>query len=258
MNIRVMIAEDERLAREELIYLLSKESDVTLLPSATNGRELLELASKHEPDVVFLDIEMPEMDGVQAAQQLAADPHAPCVVFTTAYDSYAVEAFRLEAVDYLLKPYDPSRLREALARVRKRLNDRSVEPPHAEPAGSRRTGDTRPLKRPGKLLVDEGHKMSVVDEETILYLEKEEKTTKIVTSGKQYFSRATLQELEEKLSPDLFFRSHRSYLVNLNFIEEIEPWFNGAYSILLKNKSGTRIPVSRESAKQLLRLLRGM
>ncbi|MDR6878275.1 LytTR family DNA-binding domain-containing protein [Bacillus sp. 3255] len=247
---KVMIAEDERLAREELIYLLSQERDVELLPSATNGAQLLELASVHKPDVVFLDIHMPGLDGVRASQSLMAFTPKPLVVFATAYEQYAVEAFRQEAVDYLLKPYDEERLRFTLQRIRK-MRAAMAAPPQAAviPAP--------PAAKP-KLLVDDGSRMVVIEPVKISFAVKEEKLTRIhLSDGQMHTTRQTLQELEDKLVGYSFFRTHRSYLVNMDFIDEIEPWFNGAYNVILKDAKRNRVPLSRVAAKELIRRLEG-
>lgn len=136
-RIKTIIAEDERLAREELAYLLEQESDIELLPHAVNGRELLELVPLWQPNVVFLDVHMPELEGLQAARMLKASPVSPLIVFTTAYDEYAVEAFGLNAIDYLLKPYSHMRLKESLQRIRSRLHGGEVSPgPEARVAAS--------------------------------------------------------------------------------------------------------------------------
>lgn len=263
VNLKVLIAEDERLAREELIYLLSKEPGITLLPSATNGREMLELIDRHEPEAVFLDIQMPELNGIEAARQLKSRTNRPCIVFTTAHEGYAVEAFRLNAVDYLLKPYDHQRLKETLNRIRKNTGEYKVlhnankpqNPPAVTGSGIKEASANSKIN---KLLIDDGNKLAVIDPETIIYAVKAEKTTQIHTSTNQcYYSKMTLQELQEKLAAFPFFRSHRSYLVNLNHILEIEPWFNGAYNLILKDAAKTRVPVSRFSAKELLKLLKG-
>ncbi|WP_199614383.1 LytR/AlgR family response regulator transcription factor [Paenibacillus alkalitolerans] len=238
MKIKVIIAEDERFAREELIYLLSKERDIELLPSAGNGRELLESVMLHKPDAVFLDIQMPELDGMEAARRLSIQGNAPYIVFTTAHEEYAVEAFRIHAVDYLLKPYDSGRLSEALNRIRQ--------------AAARNTK----APRVNKLLIDDREKWVVIDPNQVIYAVKEEKNTIIhLAAGETRCSRLTLQELEYKLSAYPFFRSHRSYLVNLNYIDSIEPWFNGAYNIILKDGKKTTIPVSRISVKPLFKHL---
>ncbi|CAM3003399.1 LytTR family DNA-binding domain-containing protein [Paenibacillus sediminis] len=253
MILRIMIAEDERLAREELIYLLSKEPDVVLLPSAASGIEALDLAEKHRPDAIFLDIEMPEMNGIQAAHRLHQMEPKPSIVFTTAYDQYALEAFQVEAVDYLLKPYDEERFRRTLERIRARKAEsgstlgaaKQMEPPQV-----------LPFKK-NKLLVEEGGRIIVLEAEHFLYAVKEDKVTLIhLTDGRSYATKQTLQELEEKLGT-AFFRTHRSYLVNLDYIQEIEPWFNGAYNAILSDMSRTKIPVSRIAGKDMIKLLEG-
>lgn len=240
MKIKVMIAEDELLAREELIYMLEKEKDVLLCPSAETGEELLELYFEHKPDVLFLDIEMPGLTGVEVAKQIMRSANeAPILVFTTAYDNYAIDAFEIEALDYLLKPFDQVRLHQAVERIRKRLQEKQETP------GSEK-GTTG-----SKLLIDDGEKMIVLSPESIYYAVPSQRTLEIHTENDVIESKMTLQELEKKLEGLSFFRTHRSYLVNLNHIHEITPWFNGAYNITLKNKEKSTIPVSRSARKAL-------
>ncbi|MFD1956755.1 LytR/AlgR family response regulator transcription factor [Paenibacillus thailandensis] len=257
-RIIALIAEDERLARDELAYLLGQEPDIELAGFAANGRELLDIAPVSKPDVVFLDVQMPELEGVQAARLLNGLPCPPLIVFTTAYDHYAVEAFGLNAVDYLLKPYSGERLKEALLRVRGRLAA-------AAPSGQAIAGG-EPLQRSsnaavkaGKLLLDDGDKLVLVEPGAIVYAVREDRVICVHTEeGRRIGSRLTLQELEEKLEGHAFFRPHRSYLVNLNRIAEITPWLNGAYNITMKDAARTSVPLSREAAKELFRLLRSM
>jgi len=244
MSIRVMIAEDEKLAREELTFLLQQENDILLLPSASNGKELLELMETHQPQVIFLDMQMPEMEGIQAARTLHSLKNPPLLVFCTAYEDYAVEAFELSAVDYLLKPFEGGRLQETLSRVRSRLA-------HQAPPAD---GKKESLKL-AKLLIDDGNRMFVIDPETIMYAVREDRFIKIHTAAQEYTSKMTLQQLEEKLTAYPFFRTHRSYLVNIHFVSEIIPWFNGAYNIVLKGPQQLQIPVSRSAARELLALL---
>lgn len=252
-SIKVMIAEDERLAREELLFLLQQEEDLEILPSAANGRELLELAQIWQPNVVFLDVQMPEMEGIQAARMLNASPHDILIVFTTAYEDYAVTAFGLNAIDYLLKPYSQDRLRETLRRIRDRLG--------AFPRGQTGGPGTGPSALPrklNKLLLEDGTKHVLLSPESILYAVREDRVIRIFTdAGQCVTAKQTLQELEEKLQGYSFFRSHRSYLVNLNQIEEIVPWFNGAYNIIMKDGKRTPVPLSREAARELFRTLKG-
>lgn len=249
MKINVMIAEDEYLAREELLYLLGKEKQITLLPSAETGEQLLELYYEHRPDVVFLDIEMPGMTGVEAAKQIMlSTKEAPLFVFTTAYDAYAIDAFEVEAVDYLLKPFDQVRFQQALERVRQRLTDKKQEVTGSIGEEEQTTPKAKPNS---KLLVDDGEKMIVLSPESIYYAVPSQRMLEIHTENDVIESKMTLQELEKKLDGLSFFRTHRSYLVNLNHILEITPWFNGAYNITLKNKERTTIPVSRSARKAL-------
>ncbi|PAD77346.1 LytR/AlgR family response regulator transcription factor [Paenibacillus campinasensis] len=262
-RIRAMIAEDERLAREELVYLLQQEPDIELLPHAESGRELLELASQWKPDVVFLDVHMPELEGLQAARMLKASAASPLIVFTTAYDEYAVEAFGLNAIDYLMKPYSHLRFRESLERVRARLFTELPSPTEPSDPGSKAglkepsPAENRGRAMRGKLLLDDGGKHVLVDPEAIVYAVREERSIVIHTAeGRKIKSKHTLQELEERLAGYSFFRPHRSYLVNVDRIAELLPWQNGAYNLVLKDGDGTVIPLSREAAKDLFRLLR--
>lgn len=243
----MMIAEDEYLAREELLYLLEKEKDIELLPSAETGEQLLDLYFEHRPEVIFLDIEMPGITGVEAAKQImSSTKNAPIFVFTTAYDAYAIDAFEVEAVDYLLKPFDQVRLQQTLERVRNRVADKKQETNFLVEEST-----PPPSATGNKLLVDDGEKMIVLAPESIYYAVPSQRMLEIHTENEVIESKMTLQELEKKLEGRAFYRTHRSYLVNLNHILEITPWFNGAYNITLKNKDKTSIPVSRSARKAL-------
>lgn len=254
MKIKVMIAEDERLAREELEYMLSRIDDLFLCPSVTNGKELLDQYEKNLPDVVFLDIQMPELEGISVAKQLRAKESPPLIVFTTAYDEYAVEAFGLDATDYLLKPFSDERLDEALTRIRKALSSQH-HIGKGQSVSNQIPGQALKGTKMSKLLLDDGERFIVIDPKSVYYLMRDDRVVQIYTADNVYSSKLTLQELEEKLSPFNFFRCHRSYLVNLHYVHEIYPWFNGAYNLILTNKENTKIPVSRSSAKDLLNIL---
>lgn len=242
MKIKALIVEDERIAREELAYLLQQEHDFILCPSAENGRQLLDFMDDYKPDVIFLDIHMPSLSGIDAARRIKSrSNHLPLFVFTTAYEEHAVQAFELEAVDYLLKPYDTIRFQEALNRVRKHL----AFPPE------------RPKQvATTKLLFEDKEKLVALDPQSIYYAVRENRFVNIHTAKGVLHSKMTLQELDEKLSEYPFFRPHRSYLVNLEWIGEVIPWFNGAYNLILTDEKRTMIPVSRSSAKTLFQLLR--
>jgi len=245
MKITVMVAEDEYLAREELVYMLEKEKDILVYPSAETGEELFELYFEHRPDVLFLDIEMPGMKGIDVAKKIMKSTNdEPLFIFTTAYEEYAIDAFDIEAVDYLLKPFDQIRLQQALERVRKKLKEKKLADSSFMSPNTTK-----------KLLIDDGEKMVVISSDSIYYAVPSQRMLEIHTTNGVIKSKMTLQELENKLEGLPFFRTHRSYLVNLNYIQEITPWFNGAYNITLKNKEKTTIPVSRSARKALFKKL---
>lgn len=249
MKIRAMIAEDERMARKELVYLLEKEGDIILTPDAQTGDQLLELFFVHRPDVIFLDVEMPGLNGMEAARYILeqAQDHVPLFVFTTAYDEYAIDAFDVEAVDYLLKPYDETRFRRTMGRIRKSLTHREKDIKPAE---------NKEKPTVSKLLIDDGERMVVVSPDSIYYAVPNNRFLEIHTDYKVINSRMTLQDLEEKLKDYHFFRAHRSYLVNLNQILEITPWFNGTSNLTLKDKKRTKIPVSRSASKRIYEIFK--
>ncbi|MBY6271278.1 MAG: DNA-binding response regulator [Bacillaceae bacterium] len=243
MKIRAMIAEDELMARKELMYLLKAEKDIILTPHAETGEQLIELYHKHHPDVIFLDVEMPGLSGVDAARSiLKREGPKPLFVFTTAYDEYALDAFDVEAVDYLLKPYDEARFQRTLGRIRKSLDHRKKKNSPEE---------IRETQAVSKLLIDDGERMVVVSPESIYYAVPNRKILEIHTEEKVLQSRMTLRELEEQLKGHPFFRPHRSYLVNLNHVIEITPWFNGTSNLTLGDKNRTKIPVSRQANKMI-------
>ncbi|MFS8579227.1 MAG: LytTR family DNA-binding domain-containing protein [Novibacillus thermophilus] len=255
MTIRAMIAEDERLVREELAYLLQLEDDVVLCPSAETGEQLLALEQQYKPDVIFLDIQMPGLSGVEVAKQMkgtsSGSPTSPLFVFTTAYDDYAVEAFELEAVDYLLKPYDEKRFKIAMERVRRRLS---------QPSAGERGGRDTPVSvqtqlGTAKIMIHDGERSVILSPESICYAVRVRRVLEIHTEEQVLRTKMTLQELERKLRGFPFFRSHRGYLVNLDYVHEITPWFNGTYNLILRDGHASKVPVSRAAAKRLFRLL---
>jgi two-component system response regulator LytT len=243
-----MVAEDERLAREELMYMLQQEKNLQLCPSAETGAQLLDLYQKYKPDVVFLDIQMPKMSGVEVAKAIVkTEKIPPLFVFTTAYDDYAVDAFEIEAVDYLLKPYDQHRLKQSIERIFRRLQPKSADRTERHEKSGAKTAY--------KLLIDDGERVVVLPPEAICYATRVDRIIEIHTKEEMIQGKMTLQELEDKLKDYPFFRPHRSYLVNLDYIQEIKPWFNGAYNLILKDGKNTEIPVSRHAQKKLFRLL---
>ena len=244
--ISAIIADDEQLAREELQYLLDQVGDVEVVAIATNGFEALDAIERLDPAVAFLDIQMPGLDGLSVVRRLRErqiDP--PHIIFSTAYDQFAVEAFRLDAMDYLLKPVDKNRLEESIARARKVVADRILEPAIA----------SLPAKPPSafnRLLVRSGAKNLITDPKELIYATIESGVISLVTSqaeGQSSFR--TLEELQTALDPDLFWRAHRSFVVNINRIREVVPWFKSTYQLKMDDRKGTEIPVSRIQSRRL-------
>ena len=247
-----IIADDEQLAREELRFLLDEIGDVEVVGTAANGLEAVELIRKLDPALAFLDIQMPGLDGLSVVRRLHEQHiEPPHVIFSTAWDQFAVEAFRLEAMDYLLKPVERDRLEETLERARRLVADRITR--------TRR----RPLKRrarpPGRfsrLLVRNGARNLIVDPQELIYATIDSGVITLVTAqveGQSSFR--TLEELQAALDPDLFWRAHRSYVVNVNRIREVVPWFKSTYQLKMDDKKASEIPVSRMQSKRFREML---
>ncbi|MBS2772429.1 LytTR family DNA-binding domain-containing protein [Anoxybacillus rupiensis] len=235
LRIQVMVVDDEPLSREELKHLLCVYEQIELVGEADCGESALEKIVTLEPDVVFLDIEMAEMSGLSLAKMLQRMKQPPSIVFATAYPNYAVEAFRCEAVDYLLKPFDEGQIRETIWRLIRKFEK---ERPAASEEAVR------------KLAVEEDDGIVYVSPHDILYCCREIKDTLIVTKQKTYYTKVSLKDLEQKLKGNLFFRPHKSYLVNVEKIAQLTPWFNGAYQLSLEG-TADKIPVSRNYVKAL-------
>jgi two-component system LytT family response regulator/two-component system response regulator LytT len=289
MPLSALIIDDEQLAREELKYLLDSLGGVEVVAQGSNGIEAVELIEEHRPDMVFLDVQMPGLDGFAAIERLLERNRAhlllgqnpmplPQIVFATAYDQYAVRAFDVNAVDYLLKPFDPARIEQAVERVRKRLaaNAGTSAETNAEngSAGSPATPESpiesqldallRLLNRPqgasrtpqpAKLIVQAQNRLLLVDQSDICYAAIDEGVIRVVTQHFEGLSRCrTLEELLELLDPALFWRAHRGFVANINHIREVVPWFKSSYQLRMDDKKQTEIPVSRNQTKRLKEL----
>jgi two-component system, LytTR family, response regulator LytT len=246
-----VIADDEQLACEELSFLLKDFPQIEVVAAARNGLEAVELIRRLEPDVAFLDIHMPGLDGMGVVRRLRElDAVAPHFVFVTAYDQYAVEAFRLEARDYLLKPIDRTRLAESVERVRRAVEDRqktAAPEPAPRPSGVPRT----------KLLVRNNNRNWIVDASEIVYATIDNGLITIVATGIEGHSNyRTIEDLQANLDRDTFWRVHRSYLVNVNRIKEVVPWFKSSYQLRMDDRKHTEIPVSRVQTRRLRELFK--
>ncbi|HEY6447330.1 MAG TPA: response regulator [Acidobacteriaceae bacterium] len=264
MSISAVIVDDEALAREELKYLLDTTGEVDVLAEGTNGVEAVELIRTHHPDVVFLDVQMPGLDGFAVLKKLLevgnGDP-LPQIIFATAFDQYAVRAFDVNAIDYLLKPFDKARVLQAVERARTRLQEENSE----ARAG---TGDLRvdtllklieqqqaPKQHSGKIVLQAGSRLLLIDQKDICYASIDDGVISVVTPTIEGQSKCrTLEELLEQLDPATFWRAHRSYLVNINQIREVVPWFKSTYQLRMADKKQTEIPVSRAQTRRLREL----
>ena len=233
--IRTLIVDDERYAREELIYLMGNFTGIQVVGEAENGESAILQALQLQPEVVFLDVEMPKMNGMEVAKSLKEFKKVPIIVFATAYPQFAAEAFRINAIDYLLKPYDQEQLKQTISRIEREVYQ---------------SKPTETASTLGKLAVEADGEIDYIHLKDILYMYREEKETKIVTSSREYEVKVSLKELESRLVPFFFFRIHRGYLVNLNYVTRLTPWFNGAYQLELEGRK-EKLSVSRNYAKQL-------
>ncbi|HBW37783.1 LytTR family DNA-binding domain-containing protein [Desulfosporosinus sp. BICA1-9] len=266
--ISVVIADDEPLARDELIYLLKQCEDIEIVGEATQGTEALEIILALKPDVAFLDIQMPNLDGLTVARKLLEEDQTLMIVFATAYDKHAIQAFEVNAVDYLLKPFDEERVLKTVERIRQRVKNLKNDAPNEmlnnslmellkKMAGESVSAAAGQIQAPkiSKLAVQGEESVILIDPKDILYAHCEKRETLIKTSNKVYSTKYTLQTLEEKLESYPFFRPHRSYLVNLNSVQELVPWFNGAYTLILNDEKRSKVPVSRAYVKALKDIL---
>ena len=257
--LRALVVDDEQLAREELCYQLQQLGDVEVVAQAGDGLEALSAIERNDPDLVFLDVQMPGLNGLEVARRLVEDDHAPAVVFVTAYDQRAIEAFEVNAVDYLLKPVEAGRLEQAVQRARKRLtSDRtSGNSPlneHFEQFVKMMTGRQ---SRREQVAVKVGERFLLVQAEEIIYASLADESINIVTGQVAGTSNyRTLDDLQARLDPEVFWRVHRSHLVNINKIKEIVPWFSRNYILRMKDAKGTEIPVSRAQTKRLREYLK--
>ncbi len=325
-SLTALIVDDEPLARQELRYLLDSAGDVSVVGEGSNGIEAVELIRTHKPDVIFLDVRMPGLDGFAVLRKLMSTGTAsdlPQVVFATAFDQYAVKAFEVNAVDYLLKPFDKKRLAQTLSKVRTRLRAgeepsgslpvvtvRSHEPAQQEGASepkrvvpgpsledrSRMVAEQRPRDsgigvtrtriweaaqakldtllrmveeqtlggtlasaqappRVGRVVVRTGQRLLLVDQKDVCFASIEEGRISVVTKALEGDSNVrTLEELAEQLDPAQFWRVHRSFLVNVQHIREVVPWFKSSYQLRMDDRNATEIPVSRSQTKRLREL----
>ena len=250
-TLTAIVVDDESLACDELSYLLKEHPEIEIIGTGRNGLEALRLIEKLEPDLAFLDVQMPGLDGLgvirKAREKGLTLPH---FVLTTAYDQYAVQAFRLEALDYLLKPIDKDRLAETIDRARRWVEEK--QKPEAALLSAARAVPQRT-----KLLVRSANRNFIVDAQDVVYATIDNGLITIVTTTMEGQSNyRTIEDLQSNLDAEVFWRVHRSYIVNINRIKEVIPWFKSSFQLRMDDKKQSEIPVSRGQTKRLRTLLK--
>ncbi len=252
MSLSAVIVDDEQLARDELAFLLKSAGDVDVVAQGKNGVEAVHLIKEHSPDLVFLDVQMPGLDGFGVIKKLI-DKKVPLpqIVFATAYDQYAVKAFEVNAVDYLLKPFDKQRVAQSIKKARQKLD--TVAAPAERLETLVKMLEQKPA--PAKILLKAAGRLFLVDQKDIVYASIEDGVITVVTATIEGQSNCrTLEELLASLDPNLFWRAHRSYLVNINRIREVVPWFKSSYQLRMDDRKQSEVPVSRAQTKRLREL----
>jgi two-component system, LytTR family, response regulator len=266
MSITALIVDDEELAREELKFLLDTAGSVDVLAEGKNGVEAVELIRTHHPDVVFLDVQMPGLDGFAVLRKLldlGAGEQLPQIIFATAFDQYAVRAFDVNAIDYLLKPFDRDRVLQAVERARLRLQEAGQGGESKSAPADLRVDTLLKLieqhqaakSHSSKIVLQAASRLLLVDQKDICFASIDDGVISVVTPTIEGQSKCrTLEELFDLLDPSVFWRAHRSYLVNINHIREVVPWFKSSYQLRMADKKQTEIPVSRAQTRRLREL----
>jgi DNA-binding LytR/AlgR family response regulator len=249
--IRTLVVDDEKLARDRLIGFLSKLHGVEIVGQAENGVEAVERIEHEKPDLVFLDVQMPGMDAFDVLKALSGP--APHVIFATAYDDYAIRAFEVEAIDYLLKPFARARVEEAIGRVRARL-ERGASGLDVETVLKRLEDGRKEHLR--QVPVHAGKRILLLPVEEVLWFGVEYRLVYAHTAERAFMTNFTLRDLEERLDAEVFFRAHKASLVNMRQVKEIVPWFGGRYKLVMKDQTASEVPVSRAQARALRAKLR--
>ncbi|MQL53530.1 response regulator [Desulfofundulus thermobenzoicus] len=248
MPFTAVVVDDEPLARDELKYLLSAHKECQVIGEAEDARGALELVARQHPDVVFLDIEMRGMSGFDAARQMINFPHPPLVVFATAYNEYAVKAFELGAVDYLLKPFEDERLAKTIERI-ENLKRHSGDWAQAVERVAGLLEARKPRVR--KLPVEKNGEIKLLDYQDVIFGRAKDGGVQVFTGSGSYTYTGSMTELEGRLNGEGFLRVHKSFLVNLNRVEGVLPWFKGTYWLVMNDPKRTQVPVSKNQVKEL-------
>jgi two-component system LytT family response regulator len=243
-NFRTLIIDDERLAREELKSLLKSFSQIEIIDEARNGNEGIQKIQEHKPDLIFLDVNMPGMNGFEMIKQLEEIPR---VIFITAYDEYALKAFEVNAFDYILKPVDPERLRESILKLT------STEDDYISAQSVLTSRKDRVLGISDRVFIKDGEKCWFIELSKVRMLESDGNYVKVYFDNSRPLVLRSLNSFEERLDPDFFFRANRKFIINLQWITSIENWFNGGLQVVLKE--GEKVEISRRQAIRFKELM---
>lgn len=260
-KIKVLIVDDEPLARDKIRGMLKGKEDIEIVGEAGNGKEAVSAIRKHEPDLLFLDVQMPEMDGFGVLQTIGPSL-LPMVVFVTAYDRYALQAFEVYALDYLLKPFDRERFEKALARARTQLDQEKrkdlTQGLQALMDELSRIRQGAPAAKPGpkyleRLAIKASGRIFFLRTQEIDYIESEGNYVRVHAGKESHLIREAMSVLETQLDPKKFLRIHRCTIVNVDRIQELQPWFHGEYRVILRN--GVQLTLSRSYREKLREFL---
>jgi two-component system LytT family response regulator/two-component system response regulator LytT len=258
MSINTIIVDDEKPARDELAFLLKAFPEINIIGQGKNGVDAVNLIREHSPDLVFLDVQMPGLDGFGVLRKLVERKmKVPHVVFATAFDHYAVQAFDVNAVDYVLKPFDKARIAKAIQRARKVMETQTSTAERLEQLVSQLNGNAKQNIQPAKILVKSGQRLLLVAAEDLIFASIDDGLITVVGRDVEGTSNyRTLEELHAALDSETFWRPHRSHLVNIHHIKEVVPWFKSSYMLKMDDKKQSEIPVSRVQTKRLRELFK--
>jgi two-component system LytT family response regulator/two-component system response regulator LytT len=258
MSINTIIVDDEKPARDELAFLLKGFSEINLLAQGKNGLEAVNLIREHSPDLLFLDVQMPGLDGFGVLKKLVERRlKVPHVVFATAFDHYAVQAFDVNAVDYVLKPFDKTRIAKAIQKAKKEIEAHTSPAERLEQLVSQLAAPKPASAQPSKVLVRSQQRMLLVDSSDLIFASIEGGLISVIAKDLEGTSNyRTLEELLAALDQESFWRPHRSFLVNIHHIKEVVPWFKSSFMLKMDDKKQSEIPVSRQQTKRLRELFK--
>ncbi|HKD71652.1 MAG TPA: LytTR family DNA-binding domain-containing protein [Candidatus Acidoferrum sp.] len=258
MSINTIIVDDEKPARDELAFLLKGFSEINLLAQGKNGLEAVNLIREHSPDLLFLDVQMPGLDGFGVLKRLVERKlKVPHVVFATAFDHYAVQAFDVNAVDYVLKPFDKTRIAKAIQKAKKEIEAHTSPAERLEQLVSQLAAPKPASAQPSKVLIRSQQRMLLVDSSDLIFASIEGGLISVIAKDLEGTSNyRTLEELLAALDQESFWRPHRSFLVNIHHIKEVVPWFKSSFMLKMDDKKQSEIPVSRQQTKRLRELFK--